>query len=261
MKTKFLAIYVGIVIVLSLSLSSCSSVQQMIQGTSTFTPTNTQTPSPTYTPTSTLTLTPTATLTSTPTPNATATEFANRSDLMYQEIQDYVKLGYLSESNGSYTELPDFEEDFAQINWYQWWTTDFLASNFVFSARFSWDTANDSPYISGCGLALVPKSDPYIAQVFILHRSKVVVLNSYGYDVRPQKGTGHVDIPSPYDADFTLIAKGSENMAYVLVNNKFVGKYKLHYSPSSLGYVIFSGTSKDYGTHCKISDARAWKIK
>ncbi len=149
---------------------------------------------------------------------------------------------------------------FAQINWYRYWKTDFVGSNYVVSAHFSWSTASDSIYVSGCGLSVGPRNST--PQVFILHRSKVLVLTSGGYDMRPQKGTGHVDISSPMEADFTLIANGSENLAYVLVNDKFVGKYKLDYSTlSNLGYVIFSGTSKDYGTRCEISNARVWKIK
>jgi len=28
-----------------------------------------------------------------------------------------------------------------------------------------------------------------------------------------------------------------------------------------MGFVIFSGTSEGYGTHCEISDVRVWKIR
>jgi len=181
---------------------------------------------------------------------------------MYSKIQSYVDLGYLSDSTGSYYELPDFEENYSQINWYQWWRTDFYASNLVISAHFSWNTANESPYISGCGLALEPKSNPYYTQVFILHRSKVVVLKSGGYDVNPSKGSGHVDIPSPMEADFTLITDTTNKFAYALVNDEFVGKYKLDkVATYNMGYVIFSGTSEGYGTHCEISDVMVWKIR
>jgi len=260
MKHRLLMMVFITVLLPVILLSSCNSMEQMIQGTPTFTPTITLTPSPTSKPT--VTLTPTATMTNTPTPNATATEFANRSELMFAEVQKFVDLGYLSDSIGRYSELPEFDETFAQINWYQRWRTDFLAANFVFSAHFSWDTANDSPYISGCGLALVPESDPYYTQVFILHRSKVVVLNNYGYEVRSQKGTGHVDISSPLEADFTIIADVTNKIANVFVNDQFVGKYKLDF-PSTyyIGYVIFSGTSTDYGTHCKITNPRIWKLQ
>jgi len=180
---------------------------------------------------------------------------------MFAEIQKFVDQGYLADATGKYSELPDFDENFAQINFYQWWRTDFFGNNFVFSAHFSWDIAGDSTYVSGCGVSVGPNDVGYIPQVYILHRSKVLVLQGGGYEVNPRKGSGHVDIPSPYEADFTLIASGSENISYVLVNNEFVGKYKLNYSGSNnLGFVIFSGTSKDYGTHCKITNARVWKL-
>lgn len=256
MRKYFPMLQLLVTLLLVISLEACNSIQQMLQGTPT--PTSTNTLPPTYTPTS--TLTPTPTLTSTPTPNATATEFANRSDLMHQDVQKYTDLGYLSASTGTYNELPDFENNFAQINWYQWWSTDFFGNNFVFSAHFRWDIADDSIYVSGCGVSVGPNDAGYIPQVYILHRSKVLVLQGGGYEVNPRKGSGHVDIPSPLEADFTLIVNGSENISYVLVNNKFVGKYKLNYSGSNnLGFVIFSGTSKDYGTHCKISNVRIWK--
>lgn len=245
-----------VILLLSFNVQACSSVQQLIQGTPTFTPTL----SPTYTPTLTFTPTRTPTPTNTPTPNPTATEFANRSNLMQLEIQNYVDQGYLSTSTGTYDELPDFKEDWAKLNWYQWWLTDFWGSNFVVSAHFSWKTANDSTYTSGCGLALgYQYTTP---EVFILHRSKVVVLDSSGRDSKILEGNGRVDISSPMEANFTLIVDGSEKTAYVLVDDQFVGKYPLErLGTFNVGYTILSGTSLDFGTHCEISKVRVWKIK
>jgi len=153
MRKFYLTLNLILIFLAGIHLQACSSVQQMIQGTPTYTPTNTQTPSPTYTPTSTIT----STLTKTPTPNATATEFSNRGDLMHQEIQKYVELGYLSESTGSYNELPNFKTSLARVAKYKWQTTSFSGSNYVVSAHFSWNTASYSNY-SGCGLSVGPKS-------------------------------------------------------------------------------------------------------
>jgi hypothetical protein len=56
-----------------------------------------------------------------------------------------------------------------------------------------------------------------------------------------------------------LIVKGTS--AYVLVNGESVGEYTLAQSRPSrgeIGLTVLSGTNKDYGTHCEMTDLRLW---
>ena len=243
---------------ISTLLQGCTSVQQAFLGTATPTPTLTPTLTPTPSPTS------TATPTRTPTPNVAATEFWSRRNSMYLEIQNYVDRGYLPYSTGAYSELPDYEGDFAQINWYQWQPTTFTGNHYVVSAHFSWSTASESTHESGCGFSIGSQRFGRFGtpQVFILHRSKVMVLDRLSRESKALEGTGSVNIPSPMAADFTLIIDSAKKTAHVLVDQEFVGTYELEYDDFlDVGYTILSGTSADYGTHCEITEVRTWKLK
>lgn len=213
-------------------------------------------PPPTFTPTVTLTPTPTAT------PNATATEFANRSDLMYQEIQKYVDLGYLSVASGTYSELPDFEQSLAKLGSFQWSSFDDLTlSTFVLSAHFKWSSAKENTLLAGCGFVFADATKA----VFL--DDKTVTLLSWLVEVMEvpkSEGFHNVRFKNSDEADFTLIANNVLKKVFVLVNDEFNVEYDLSGYTSTTGYIgyaVASGTNTDYGTKCEITNARLWKIK
>ena len=79
----------------------------------------------------------------------------------------------------------------------------------------------------------------------------------------PTRGTGRVDFGNPFDqpveADFTLIVKGTS--AYVLVDGELLGEYTLAQSKNlrgGLGLTLLSGTNKDFGTRCEMTDIHVW---
>jgi hypothetical protein len=68
-------------------------------------------------------------------------------------------------------------------------------------------------------------------------------------------GSGRVKFDNPAEADFTLIVNGIN--AYVLVNKEMVGKYTLSKSrilQGDVGLTVLSGTNKNYGTRCEMTD-------
>lgn len=61
------------------------------------------------------------------------------------------------------------------------------------------------------------------------------------------------------EADFTLIVKGIT--AYALVDGELVGEYTLSQSrilQGDVGLSLLSGTNKDYGTKCEMTNIRIW---
>ena len=101
-------------------------------------PTSTSTPRPTATKTATPTRTarPTSTPKPTKTPNLAATQ--HMSDLQ-AEAQTYFDEGYLASADGKFMEYDDFDEKWAQLGWYSWWTLDQNAKDFYMSAHFKVD--------------------------------------------------------------------------------------------------------------------------
>ena len=237
---------------------ACAALQPASVATLTpeLTPSSTQT----STPTATQTLRPSPTLRPTRTPDIAATQ---RGEELNRQVESYYSKGYLTTTSGRLTELDDFEDDWAQLGWYNWLPVGDSAGDFFMSANFKWDSALQNSDTSGCGFifALQPNDDHYAifldrARVFFVITDRAL---GYSKPITPTRGTGRVDFDYPAEADFALIVKGA--YAYVLVNGEDIGEYTLSASRplhGRLGLTVLSGTNRGYGTHCEMTDLRLW---
>lgn len=226
-------------------------------------PTSTSTPKPTSTNTTVPTKTSTSTSTPRPTrtPNLAATEHMSNLE---SEAKGYFDQGYLPTADGRFREYDDFKEEWAQLGWYSWWTLNQSVKDFYISAHFKWTSAYRSADLSGCGFAFAIQPNKNHYAVF-LDRAKVYFVETeYYYNAfSPTRGTGRVEFGNPFDepveADFALIVK--DTSAYVLVDGELVGEYTLAQSKNLrglLGLTLMSGTNKDFGTRCEMTDIRVW---
>jgi hypothetical protein len=233
-------------------------------------PTATTAPTNTLTPTATITLTPTNTPRPSPTPRPTKTPnlaATERMEGFNAETQGYFEKGYLTTTSGKITEVDDFREDWAQLGWYNWWRLNTKTSDFYISAHLKWSSAYRSADESGCGFLFAVQENGDHYAVF-LDRSSIVFLNAdqtsgYSRAVGVTRGTGRVKFDNPADkpveADLTVIVKGA--YAYVLVDGEVVGEYTLAQSKNlngNLGLSLLSGTNKDFGTRCEMTDIHIW---
>jgi hypothetical protein len=233
------------------------------------------TPIPSQSGTGTLTPRPSFTLRPSQTPNLTATQkiadlrTATQAyfDALDAETQRYYDLGYLSTTDGTNRKYVDFVDEWAQLGWYNWHIYEKRAENFYVSAHFKWSSAYRNADLSGCGIVFAIQENYDKYSVF-LDRSGVLFYiyeESYGY-YRPvgiTRGTGKVEFGNPFDqpveADFTLIV--NDAYVYVLVNGDLVGEYTLSknkFYKGGLGPAILSGTNKDFGTRCEITNFHGW---
>lgn len=237
---------------LCLVLLACGSFQRL---SPTAIP-NTQLP-----PTS--TLVPTSTLEPSPTPNIAMTQ---ASDDFYSEVKEYNNKGYFTSMEGSQTLLDDFSESWPQIGWYQWWPSDLVVTNFVYSGHLQWSVASQTPEVSGCGIAFAIQDDGS-NYTFFLDKSRIfaqqyIAGTKSTKGIGKTRGTGRVNITSPYEADFSMVL--NDNHVYVYVDKAFVGEYTLSVDSNKegqFGYTLLSGTNKDYGTKCDITNGRLWTFK
>jgi hypothetical protein len=236
---------------ISLACSSIAAEPTAVPNTDTPAPTATDTAIPTNTPR------PSPTPRPTKTPDLAATQ---KYEGFNAEAQKYFDLGYLSSTDGKFKEFDDFTEDWAQLGWYRRWELYEEPSDFYMSAHFKWSSAYRNADISGCGFAFAIQENGDHYAVF-LDRSKVYFVETEYYysPIGPTRGTGRVKFENPFDkpaeADFTILVKG--NSAYVLVDDELVGEYTLSQSMvlrGKLGFTLLSGTNKDYGTRCEMTD-------
>lgn len=255
MQHKTISSQVTLFLMAILVLSACSTAAPPPVPTNTAQPTATNTTVPTETPV------PTSTPRPTSTPNLAATQ---HMDDLNAEAQAYFDQGYLASADGRFREYDDYSVEWAQLNWYQWEPLTDTAADFYMTAHFKWTSAYQNADISGCGFvfALQQNSDHYAV---FLDRMRVLFLISNGSGTREvgkTRGTGTVKFDNSPEADFALIVKGT--YAYVLVDNEVYGEYTLSQSQpirGRLGLTVLSGTNKDYGTRCEMTNLHAWIAK
>ncbi len=178
-------------------------------------------------------------------------------------LQKFVEKGYVNSTEGETITIDPFKEEWAQLNYYQWYPIDQETSDLVFSGHFKWSSSNSTPDISGCGVVFgLQENDDHYA-VF-LDKGRIAFFMSRGsnvYEVGKTRGSGRVNFGNPAEADFALSVKGKS--AYVSVDGE-VTEYTLSADQSTSGnfaLTLLSGTNSGYGTRCEITDMFLFKPK
>ena len=249
--------FVYALLVLAIAVLACSSGTP---ATPTVLPA-TDTPLPSPIPTN--TAKPTSTPRPTATPNVIATEMY--SDL-FSTVQMFNDEGLIPSTSGRYKILEDFDEQLAQIGWLQYTYFPGPVKHFVFNAHVSWQTAIDTSDTSGCGIVFGVEEKGNSNEYYgvVLDKSRIyftITKSGYYYELGKTRGTGRLDFGNPAEAELTLLVY--DNRAFVYVDDNFIGEYTLSIDKElrgKFGYGIISGTNKDYGTRCHITNSRMWQL-
>jgi hypothetical protein len=212
-------------------------------------------------PTATRTPTPTKTPTSTITPNLLATQ---KYEAMFAKIEQYAKDGYIPSTNGTYYSLPDYSDNWAQINYYRWYSTGYSPENFVIESDVEYASASDIAnwFESGCGFVFHADENNQHYAVFI-------VMDGHAFSHAISDGKfipmgdaylGKLDIPTG-KVHFVLVVNGKQYALFL--NGKLVKKFegiqgKL--TKGDLAYSIISGTNTGSGTSCKFTNTGLWEV-
>jgi hypothetical protein len=211
---------------------------------------------------------PTATATVTATPRPTMTPDVRPTqqyEAMKAKIDQYVKANYLVSSKGTYRRLDDFTFQWAQLGYYTWEETGYQPADFVIESDIEWSSASTSATLfnTGCGFAFHANGSNDHYAVFLTMDGNVDSVSYYkgNWGHMGQGWYGKVDFPNG-KAHIALVVQ--QDKYYFLVNDKLVKKYNGFQNKlmdGTLGYVVLSGTNKDYGTACKFSNVDLWTIK
>ncbi len=209
---------------------------------------------------------PTSTPRPTATPNIAATKEMEDAQA---NVKKYVDSGYLASTEGTLYSLDDFQQELAKMHYLDIGGAgyDDKVKDFAVWADIKEESAAsvNYPEFSGCGFVFhfADNGDQYYSLL-----TKDSVLMAYclatggGQCGRAgkTKGTGTVKLGSPYEAHFEFIVSGTH--AYALVNGEFIAEYTLFSDKITnagyFGYGMISGTNKDYGTRCEITNAKLW---
>ena len=179
------------------------------------------------------------------------------------QIQALYSQGVLDTTEGDFTRLEDFDESWAQIDWFKWWRTGYSPENFVIRTDASWSSASDKAnwYNSGCAFVF-GEIDQY--NFHFIH----VAMDGYVYLAYWQKGKGHLIAQRPVKgitrpdgkAEIMLVVHDKRVTVYV-DGTQVLSEYASLLKSGGLGLTLSSGTNIGYGTRCQMKNVDLWIIE
>jgi hypothetical protein len=254
----------------------------------TATPQSTERPLPTKTTAPTLTPTPTLASTSTPDPTAVAQIATLKAEIattqaMLTATSDAINVTRQAQddllkqmrADGSITlkdvtsyPLADLDESWAQRNYLRWWPTGYKLSDFVIMTHIQWDSAQDfnASWEGGCGFVIRAKDQTNYLLLYLLiggAYERLMVMTPKGVErFNPNWVLSGLAVSrkTQGEADFAIAAEKDKITTYTNGVKTYTWKVR-QTDAGDIGYTIVSGTNTGFGTSCKMTHTRVWKLE
>jgi hypothetical protein len=197
--------------------------------------------------------------------SATAGAFAEatvNAQSMYDKVKSLYSSHYVKSTAGVFHALPDFDESWAQMDWYRWWPTGYEPKDFVIQTHLTWESASNYAnwFSSGCGFIFGEEDRDNHYAIFMLMDGYISLERiRNGNIVNLGKGYyGKPDLPKG-EADITLVI--NKNQVLFFVGDRLVFRQQEpSISKGNLSTTLLSGTNKDFGTRCQMTDSQLWEL-
>ena len=206
---------------------------------------------------------PTRPLVATEPPATAAPVTSDLEARTFELIQSFADEGYLESTSGTFHAIPDFNETWAQLNWYQWWDTGFAPKDFVVTAHTEWESASNTAdwWNSGCGFVFREEDEDnhYLAYLGMdgwVYLSRVKGGNWAGLG---ENAYGDLDVPKG-EADIAMVVEGRK-LHYFVNGEHVLSRDDLQDVEGLLGLTLLSGTNKGFGTRCIMEDVALWEVE
>lgn len=186
---------------------------------------------------------------------------AQASD-MVSLIEKLQSDGVLTSTGGNYYPMEDFKESWAQLNWYQWWNTGFQPADFVIRTHTAWESASKTAnwFAAGCGFVFRAKDVDNHYMIFLALDGNVYWRGYVGGKYREfgKAYAGKIDHLKG-EADIVMVVQG-DRVVYYVNGNKVFDKKNSELVEGELGLTLNSGTNKDFGTRCEMTNLELWEL-
>ena len=184
-----------------------------------------------------------------------STASVSASEQAFFDLLDDLSSKNVIPDGGTYSDMDDYTDEWAQINWYQWNRFAKLR-NFVFSANVSWESAHERPntFSAGCGLVFRENGTDNMLEVS-LRMDGYVYMDGYRSGTPlsyPKAGYGSSQIKAAHQ--FVVVANGGTVTVYVDGVQEARWTDVAIKDEGYMGLATMSGTNKDFGTRCKWED-------
>ena len=172
--------------------------------------------------------------------------------------------GLLTNHVGTRIKLPGFDEEWAQINWYQWLRTGYSPTDFVIRADASWESASEKAnwFNSGCGFVFI-ESDADNHYLILLDMDGNVELtrNKNGYQTVIGRSKSRYPVEKPADSANLMLAVEGDEIMFFVDGFLILHQRDTTLDTGNLALTLMSGTNKDFGTRCKMENIELWKLR
>lgn len=180
-------------------------------------------------------------------------DMTEMDEIMNADLQFLIDQGVISGIQEEYIPFEDISREFAQINYFSWWNTEYAPSSFVIRSDITWESASDTanwPF-SGCGWVFGEKDSDNFHMAFLS-------LDGYGLlkkwvdgkeEVLVKHRYGNLDIPEG-SAEMILSVQ-DDRAAFFVDGEEMYNIYDGNIDPGSLSFAVLSGTNKGFGTRCE----------
>jgi hypothetical protein len=194
---------------------------------------------------------------------ATVASATAQSQSMFDRVQELYDQGYLGDTGGTYHRVPDFDESWAQLNWYQWWPTGFQPTNFVLRTDVTWESASETAdwWNSGCGFVfrIEDENNHYFAYLALDGRFYFVRRVNDRPGILASPYVARPDLPIG-KATIEMIAEGSW-FTFFVDGAKVHSRQDTALPEGELALTLVSGTNKDFGTRCQMRNVELWELQ
>jgi hypothetical protein len=196
---------------------------------------------------------PSVEATSTPAVDSSATQQAQAFLGIVQQLLDE---GIINTKDGEYHRLDDFNESWAQLGYYQWWKTGYSPENFILSADIAWESASDRANWpeAGCGIVFSEdnESDHHLAYLSLDGFGRLAQISRGQWKNLAAQRYGNLSVPNG-DAKIMLVVS-DQRINFYVNGQRVVNAYDGSLDSGNLALTLLSGTNKDFGTRCRMSN-------
>ena len=190
-----------------------------------------------------------------------AAEATEQARPVFEWVQKLFTEGVTTSTEGKFSSIPDFNQSAAQLGSGLYWKSGFAANNFVLAADITITSASNSAnwQDSSCGFVFGEENDRS-------YNLADVAMDGYVYMWGCRGGSCVIMAAKKYGPPIN--PKGEMQIALMVFDNhihfyvngaEIVSAADLRYKEGDIAYLIRSGTNKDFGTRCEMTNIGLWK--
>ena len=182
---------------------------------------------------------------------------------MFDLVQQLNADGYLSRTNGTYFNLPDFDLSSAQIGEGRMVPTGHSPTSFVIRADASWDSASATAdwWYSGCGFVFREDGVENYYLAYLGLDGRVHFLRNVNNRLTSLGDANYGRVGTPDGQAQIMLVVEDANITFFVNGDKVHTRQDLSLTSGNLALTLLSGTNTGFGTRCRMVNIGLWELK